>query len=470
MDADSDNMDDDTTEEVGCPFDTVPGEVIVEVLVALGKANLGALAKWAATCRRHAALAMDPLVWRRLYEMRFGPPVHRQFKSEGKDWHWLYRARACVVAAATTTTDQEERQARVGTVKMIRQDSEWTYWGDLMGAVPDGYGLALYDIPKEDLKVWVDGRLVAADAGDQYEGYWKDGQRHGHGIATIRVGDTYDGNWEADTHHGHGVYTWSDGSIYVGQWQGGDRHGPGTAYYADGDWYEGDWVGGYRHGYGSYVHAVGTRYDGQWEGGLPHGYGEETSLGGMTYYGLYRCGKRCGYGIVVQDDITIYQGHWANDKIAGYGVARYADGATWRGWSVDGVKCGYGIYRWPDGTEYEGLFDADQPCDSGVYVAFGGERTVVSTNDLGTLHAVITRADGFTYTGGWLMALGSSGHGTCTYADGSCIVGTWHGSISLDGKITAHRMRGTPCSRDAPCEACAVVARGRGMDVETTRE
>lgn len=464
MDADSDNMDDDTT-DVACPFDTVPGEVIVDVLVALGNDDVGALAKWAATCRRHAALAMDSSVWRRLYETRFGPPIHRRFKSEGKDWRWLYRARACTAAAISSRDGKKDRQARVGTVEMLRQGTEWTYWGDLAGAVPNGYGLALSNV-----RLWADGRAIVTTVGDRYEGHWKDGQRHGHGIAMIQNGDTYDGNWEGDAHHGHGVYTWSDGSIHVGQWRGGDRHGPGIARYADGDRYEGDWYGGHRHGYGSYVHADGTRYDGQWEEGLPHGYGEETSLGNMTYYGLYSRGKRCGYGTVVQDGATIYQGHLAEDKIAGYGVARYPDGATWRGWSVDGVKCGYGIYRWPDGTEYAGLFEADQPCDVGVYTTPGSERTVVSTDDSGALHAVITRPDGFAYTGGWLMALGSSGHGTCTYADGSCIVGTWHGSVPLDGEIMGHRMRGTPCSGDSPCEACVVVARGRGMAIEPSLE
>ncbi|WBR14892.1 Morn repeat protein [Pandoravirus kuranda] len=443
-----------------CLFDLLPDEVVIEILIALGGGDVGALSKWAMTCRRHAVVAADPTLWKRLYEKRFGDPYHRRFESEGKDWRWLYRARACVVGAATADRDP---RARVGTVKILQQDAEWTYWGDLLGVIPDGYGLALPQDPATCPPLWIDGRAVVATARDRYEGHWKCGQRHGRGIETLQSGGSYDGDWEANERHGHGTYTWSDASVHIGQWQHGDRHGHGSARYADGDWYDGDWVRGHQHGYGSYTHANGARYDGQWENGLPHGYGEETSLDGMTYYGLYRCGKRCGYGVATQDGVTIYRGQWANDKIAGYGVARYADGATWCGWSVDGAKCGYGVYRWPDGTEYAGLFEADQPCDSGVYVTPSGERTVVVGGDPGA-HAVVTRPDGFTYTGGWSAGLGSFGQGTCTYSDGSCIVGTWRGAMALGGTITAHRTRDTPCGIDSPCEACAVMARSRGIN------
>ncbi|AGO84881.1 F-box incomplete domain containing protein [Pandoravirus salinus] len=52
------------------------------------------LAMWAQTSRCHHDLANDPLLWRRLCELRFGPLLHRHFARWNKSWHWLYRAQS----------------------------------------------------------------------------------------------------------------------------------------------------------------------------------------------------------------------------------------------------------------------------------------------------------------------------------------------------------------------------------------
>ena len=47
--------------------------------------------------------------------------------------------------------------------------------------------------------------------GDVYDGEFKDGKRHGHGVYTWSYGGVYDGEWKDGKQHGQGVKTWVDG-------------------------------------------------------------------------------------------------------------------------------------------------------------------------------------------------------------------------------------------------------------------
>ena len=44
-----------------------------------------------------------------------------------------------------------------------------------------------------------------SSSGNSYHGLWKDGRRHGTGIATYREGEIYHGLWQKGRRHGHGV-------------------------------------------------------------------------------------------------------------------------------------------------------------------------------------------------------------------------------------------------------------------------
>ena len=82
------------------------------------------------------------------------------------------------------------------------------------------------------MKVWTDGT--------RYEGSWRSGKRHGHGILHMASGDVYEGGWWVDCRHGWGLLRLADGSVEAGEWELGtlvkldpdsesdpDHHDPG---------------------------------------------------------------------------------------------------------------------------------------------------------------------------------------------------------------------------------------------------
>ena len=58
-----------------------------------------------------------------------------------------------------------------------------------------------------------------------YEGGWKNGKPHGHGVSTSTNGNKYDGEWKDGKPHGRGVSTRAnDGRKYDGEWKDGKQH------------------------------------------------------------------------------------------------------------------------------------------------------------------------------------------------------------------------------------------------------
>ena len=68
----------------------------------------------------------------------------------------------------------------------------------------------------------------------RYEGDWKDGFRHGHGVYQCKsTGGKYTGNYENDLKSGDGTYKYSNGDSFEGQWSEGLRHGHGVYKWMD---------------------------------------------------------------------------------------------------------------------------------------------------------------------------------------------------------------------------------------------
>ncbi|VDK59393.1 unnamed protein product [Anisakis simplex] len=78
--------------------------------------------------------------------------------------------------------------------------------------------------------------------GDTYEGYMRDGQRHGHGVqryCTISgEQQIYVGGWRSGMRHGYGVNS-SNRERYLGMWQNDVRQGNGAIVSIDGAYHEG---------------------------------------------------------------------------------------------------------------------------------------------------------------------------------------------------------------------------------------
>ena len=80
--------------------------------------------------------------------------------------------------------------------------------------------------------------------GTKYEGEWKNGKRHGHGMWTKPNGLTYVGEWKDDKPNGQGTLTLPNGRKHKGEWKDGKRHGPGVEIQADGTKLYGKWEEG----------------------------------------------------------------------------------------------------------------------------------------------------------------------------------------------------------------------------------
>jgi hypothetical protein len=80
----------------------------------------------------------------------------------------------------------------------------------------------------------------------RYEGEFKQGRKHGHGIKTWPTGDRYEGEFREDRKEGQGTYTWGEGTPsagekYSGHYRSDMRDGTGTYEWPDGERYTGNW-------------------------------------------------------------------------------------------------------------------------------------------------------------------------------------------------------------------------------------
>jgi hypothetical protein len=85
-----------------------------------------------------------------------------------------------------------------------------------------------------------DGKPMFKDNGEwgTYEGdpLDEEGDRQGTGRMTYTSGNSYEGPFLNNKYHGDkGIYKWSDGDEFEGQWRNGERHGVGIFTKADGD-------------------------------------------------------------------------------------------------------------------------------------------------------------------------------------------------------------------------------------------
>ena len=118
------------------------------------------------------------------------------------------------------------------------------YTGQYAAGLPQGYGQyewANGDVYSGDFErgrkhgkgKW---RQRAADPAEphkinQYEGEYKDDEKHGFGCFTWEMGNKYTGNFKQDLRDGWGTMEWIDGSVYKGQWANGIQQGFGIMIY-----------------------------------------------------------------------------------------------------------------------------------------------------------------------------------------------------------------------------------------------
>ncbi|XP_067892403.1 alsin [Heterodontus francisci] len=103
---------------------------------------------------------------------------------------------------------------------VLRWPDGRTYTGQFKNGFEDGYGE--YIIPSKALK-----------KNDHYQGHWKEGKMHGHGIYKYATGEVYEGCFQDNMRHGHGLLrsgklTSSCPSMFIGQWAQDKKLGYGV--------------------------------------------------------------------------------------------------------------------------------------------------------------------------------------------------------------------------------------------------
>jgi hypothetical protein len=132
--------------------------------------------------------------------------------------------------------------------------------------------------------------------------------------------------------NGSNLYKWEDGTEYDGQWKNGEKHGQGIQHYANGAQYVGQWENGERHGYGKQYYSNGAKYVGGWENGKRHGYGVQIYIyhGGLstaTYTGYFKDGARDGQGVYEYNWCDCYyDGEFKEGARNGFGII-YSEGS-----------------------------------------------------------------------------------------------------------------------------------------------
>ncbi|XP_029466006.1 MORN repeat-containing protein 4 isoform X1 [Rhinatrema bivittatum] len=93
------------------------------------------------------------------------------------------------------------------------------------------------------------------------------------GSFTYSSGEEYDGEWKEGRRHGVGQLSFADGSIYVGQFENGLFSGCGVLTFPDGSRYEGEFVQGKFQGAGVFTRYDNMKFEGEFKSGRVEGYG-----------------------------------------------------------------------------------------------------------------------------------------------------------------------------------------------------
>lgn len=154
--------------------------------------------------------------------------------------------------------------------------------------------------------------------GDEYEGAFENGTRHGKGVYKYynRYGfDEFHGTFENNMRTGLGRHTYKKGGFYHGNFKNNLRHGEGTFKYANGDIYSGMWKDGKKDGKGTYVFNT-TKYEmrGTWSAGQVT-QGTWTLSDGTKYVGGFKHQKPCGDGVWQTSKGTSVEGAYVQQVV-----------------------------------------------------------------------------------------------------------------------------------------------------------
>ncbi|XP_069790417.1 alsin isoform X2 [Narcine bancroftii] len=218
---------------------------------------------------------------------------------------------------------------------VLRWPDGRSYSGDFKNGFEDGYGELI--VPCKALK-----------KNDHYQGHWKEGKMHGHGIYKYATGEVYEGSFYDNLRHGHGLLrsgklTSSCPSMFIGQWAQDKKMGygmfdditrtpaitcPASARRVGWSW---PWTSQVPSSVQLRDQPLGgtggEKYMGMWLDDARHGNGVVVTQFGLYFEGTFCNNKMMGNGILLSEDDTSFEGEFSDDWILnGKGILTMANG------------------------------------------------------------------------------------------------------------------------------------------------
>ena len=259
-----------------------------------------------------------------------------------------------------------------------------------------------------------------------------------HGKCVYKNGDEYEGDWKNGQPHGHGIFKYqSDAKVYIGTFSHGMRQGSGTCAYVEGSWFD------------------GQKYEGHWLNDDWHGHGRLTYKDGIVYEGSFAAGACHGAGALTYPDGRRMTSSWIDDTRQNPSHIFYPNGDEFVG-SVE-LGTGHkleGTYTHANGNVFKGSYTNDQrrhgvlafnvtsmagdPVELSSYQRYEGEWAMI--NEVETQHGFgkMEYADGRVYEGIWVEGR-RSGRGQCAYGAES---GPFEGQV-YNGEWRDNKWEGT---------------------------
>jgi hypothetical protein len=170
----------------------------------------------------------------------------------------------------------------------------------------------------------------------EYDGGFKAGMKHGHGVKRWPNGDRYEGEFAADRKEGRGIYTWGRGP-----WQG--------------ERYEGDYANDRRHGAGKYTWPTGDVYHGPWVEDRIAGFATPMMLAQRKHAEeAMKAVGRVGQKVCREMPVGIAHSEWIRGVVAGVDEGRVGVRITYPGdrHVVAGVVLEEGDVVWDQPTAW----------------------------------------------------------------------------------------------------------------------
>ena len=244
----------------------------------------------------------------------------------------------------------------------------------------------------EDKKFNGHFKIIYTD-GSKYDGYLKDGVRHGQGTFIMGNGSRFVGLWD----HGNlkGKIIWGSASKvleysegeFIREKGGQTKHNNfGRLKFKNGDFYEGEIRQGLMEGFGMFRFKNGEIYRGMIKNNKPEGIGKFWFQKGHkwdSYEGEFKDGKKEGYGVIYSNNQAIFKGRFVND-LPVMGRVLFPTGqerpSYYLGFVRQRGESDVRLHKWGRlilGRKYvEGEYDSNHLKDEvGEIVYFEGEKT-----------------------------------------------------------------------------------------------